>query len=157
ATKKIASRGFLDIAISPELDLFLEIEKLKKEKNAIILAHYYQGSDIQDVADYLGDSLGLAQQAEKTTADLIVFAGVHFMAETAKILNPTKKVVLPDLKAGCSLADSAPAPLFRAFKERNPDHIVISYINCSAEIKALSDIICTSSNAKKIIESIPKE
>lgn len=157
ATKKIGSRGFLDIAISPELDLFLEIEKLKKEKNAIILAHYYQGSDIQDVADYLGDSLGLAQQAEKTTADLIVFAGVHFMAETAKILNPTKKVVLPDLKAGCSLADSAPGYLFKAFKEKHPDHIVISYINCTAEVKALSDIICTSSNAQKIVESIPAE
>src|ERR1700744_5606192 len=157
ATKKIESRGFLDIAISPELDLFLEIEKLKKEKNAIILAHYYQGSDIQDVADYMGDSLGLAQAAEKTTADLIVFAGVHFMAETAKILNPNKKVVLPDLKAGCSLADSAPGDLFRAFKEKHPDHIVISYINCSAEVKALSDIICTSSNAEKIVESLPKE
>jgi len=157
ATKKIDARGFLDIAISPELDLFLEIEKLKKEKNAIILAHYYQGSDIQDVADYLGDSLGLAQQAEKTTADLIVFAGVHFMAETAKILNPTKKVVLPDLKAGCSLADSAPGYLFKAFKEKHPDHIVISYINCTAEVKALSDIICTSSNAQKIVESIPAD
>jgi quinolinate synthase len=157
ATKKIGTRGFLDIAISPELDLFLEIEKLKKEKNAIILAHYYQGSDIQDVADYLGDSLGLAQQAEKTTADLIVFAGVHFMAETAKILNPTKKVVLPDLKAGCSLADSAPGYLFKAFKEKHPDHIVISYINCTAEVKALSDIICTSSNAQKIVESIPAD
>lgn len=157
ATQKLAKKGFLDIAISPELDLFLEIEKLKKEKNAIILAHYYQESDIQDVADYLGDSLGLAQQAEKTTADLIVFAGVHFMAETAKILNPGKKVVLPDLKAGCSLADSAPGYLFKAFKEKHPDHIVISYINCSAEVKALSDIICTSSNAQKIVESIPKE
>ena len=157
AEKKLSSRGFLDIAISPELDLFLEIEKLKKEKNAIILAHYYQESDIQDVADYIGDSLGLAQQAEKTTADLIVFAGVHFMAETAKILNPGKKVVLPDLKAGCSLADSAPGYLFKAFKEKHPDHIVISYINCSAEVKALSDIICTSSNAVQIVESLPAD
>src|ERR1700754_2356728 len=157
AKQKLASLGFLDIAISPELDLFLEIEKLKKEKNAIILAHYYQESDIQDVADYIGDSLGLAQQAEKTKADLIVFAGVHFMAETAKILNPNKKVVLPDLKAGCSLADSAPGYLFKAFREKYPDHIVISYINCSAEVKALSDIICTSSNAEKIIESVPRE
>src|ERR1700748_541689 len=157
ATGRLESRGFLDIAVSPELDLFLEIERLKKEKNAIILAHYYQESDIQDVADYIGDSLGLAQQAEKTTADLIVFAGVHFMAETAKILNPTKKVVLPDLKAGCSLADSAPGYLFKAFKEKHPDHIVISYINCSAEVKALSDIICTSSNAEKIVESVPKD
>lgn len=147
----------VDIDISPDLDLFLEIEKLRKEKNAIVLAHYYQESDIQDVADYIGDSLGLAQQAEKTKADLIVFAGVHFMAETAKILNPDKKVVLPDLKAGCSLADSAPGPQFRAFRERYPDHLVISYINCSAEVKALSDIICTSSNAQKIVETIPKE
>lgn len=147
----------VDIDISPDLDLFIEIEKLKKEKNAVILAHYYQGSDIQDVADYIGDSLGLAQQAEKTQADLIVFAGVHFMAETAKILNPEKKVVLPDLKAGCSLADSAPGPQFKAFRERYPDHLVISYINCSAEVKALSDIICTSSNAQKIVETIPKE
>lgn len=153
----VLEKGFLDIEIDPRLDLFAEIERLKKEKNAVILAHYYQEPDIQDVADYIGDSLGLAQQASKTNADLIVFAGVHFMAETAKILNPTKKVVLPDLKAGCSLADSAPAPLFKAFKAKYPDHLVISYINCSAEIKALSDIICTSSNAEKIIESVPKE
>src|SRR6201995_1883861 len=157
ATKNLAATGFLDVAISPELDLFLEIGKLKKEKNAIILAHYYQEADIQDVADFLGDSLGLAQKAEKTTADLIVFAGVHFMAETAKILNPKKKVVLPDLKAGCSLADSAPANEFKAFKDQHPGHIVISYINCTAEIKAMSDIICTSSNAEKIIDSVPKD
>jgi quinolinate synthase len=153
----VAEKGFLNIPVSPELDLFFEIERLKREKNAIVLAHYYQEADIQDVADYIGDSLGLAQQAEKTTADLIVFAGVHFMAETAKILNPGKKVVLPDLRAGCSLADSAPGPLFRAFREQHPDHIVISYINCSAEVKALSDIICTSSNAQRIVESIPKD
>ena len=157
ARKKLPSKGFLDVAISPELDLFLEIERLKKEKNAIILAHYYQEADIQDVADYIGDSLGLAQQAEKTKAELIVFAGVHFMAETAKILNPEKKVVLPDLRAGCSLADSAPGYQFKAFKEKYPRHVVISYINCSAEVKALSDIICTSSNAEKIVESIPKD
>lgn len=154
---KILEKGFTDIEIDPSLDLFAEIEQLKKEKNAIILAHYYQEPDIQDVADYIGDSLGLAQQAEQTNADLIVFAGVHFMAETAKILNPSKKVLLPDLNAGCSLADSAPAGLFRAFKEKHPDHLVVSYINCTAEIKALSDIICTSGNAVKIIESIPKE
>ena len=157
AKQKLTTRGFLDIEVSPQLDLFLEIERLKKEKNAIILAHYYQEADIQDVADFLGDSLGLAQQAEKTKADLIVFAGVHFMAETAKILNPDKKVVLPDLKAGCSLADSAPGYLFKAFREKYPDHLVISYINCSAEVKALSDIICTSSNAEKIIESVPRD
>jgi quinolinate synthase len=157
AEAKLASKGFLDIAVSPELDLFFEIEKLKKEKNAVILAHYYQESDIQDVADFLGDSLALAQQAAKNQADLIVFAGVHFMAETAKILNPDKKVVLPDLKAGCSLADSAPGYLFKEFKEKYPDHIVISYINCSAEVKALSDIICTSSNAEKIIRSVPAD
>src|SRR6202000_518794 len=157
AKKNLTARGFLDIAISPQLDLFLEIERLKKEKNAVILAHYYQEADIQDVADYIGDSLGLAQQAEKTKADLIVLGGVHFMAETAKILNPDKKVVLPDLKAGCSLADSAPGYLFKAFREQHPNHIVISYINCSAEVKALSDIICTSSNAERIVESVPKD
>src|SRR6201746_1935116 len=155
--EEINLKGFVDEYIDPTLDLFDEIEKLKKEKNAVILAHYYQEPDIQDIADYIGDSLGLSQQAAKTDADIIVFAGVHFMAETAKILNPSKKVLLPDLKAGCSLADSAPAPLFRAFREKHPDHIVISYINCSAEIKTLSDIICTSSNAEKIIESIQPE
>lgn len=157
AKESVAKVGYLDMEIDVTLDLFQEIERLKKEKNAVILAHYYQEPDIQDVADYIGDSLGLAQKAENTDADLIVFAGVHFMAETAKILNPQKKVVLPDLKAGCSLADSAPAPLFKAFKEKHPDHIVISYINCSAAIKALSDIICTSSNAEKIVESLPKD
>ena len=150
-------RGFLDLPVDPSLDLFAEIEKLKKETNAIILAHYYQEADIQDVADYIGDSLGLAQQAASTNADVIVFAGVHFMAETAKILNPTKKVLLPDLNAGCSLADSAPAEAFRKFKESHADHIVISYINCTAEVKALSDIICTSGNVEKIIESLPKD
>jgi quinolinate synthase len=155
--EKIEKAGFLDIEVDPTIDLFAEIEKLKKEKNAILLAHYYQEPDIQDVADYIGDSLGLAQKAEKTDADIIVFAGVHFMAETAKILNPHKKVLLPDLKAGCSLADSAPPDLFRKFKEKYPDHLVISYINCSAGIKALSDIICTSSNAEKIVESLPKD
>ncbi len=153
----ILEKGFLDIEINPHLDLFAEIERLKKEKNAVILAHFYQEPDIQDVADFIGDSLGLAQKARETNAGIIVFAGVHFMAETAKILNPSKKVLLPDLRAGCSLADSAPAPLFKAFKDKHPDHIVISYINCTAEIKALSDIICTSSNAEKIIESVPKD
>jgi quinolinate synthase len=143
------------VAVDPALDLFAEIEKIKKEKNAILLAHYYQDADIQDAADFIGDSLGLAQEAARTKANVIVFAGVHFMAETAKILNPDKKVLLPDLKAGCSLADSAPADLFREFRERHPEHLVISYINCTAEIKALSDIICTSSNAQKIIESLP--
>jgi quinolinate synthase len=154
---KIEAVGFLDIDINPTIDLFAEINKLKKEKNAIILAHYYQEPDIQDVADYIGDSLGLAQKAANTDADIIVFAGVHFMAETAKILNPTKKVLLPDLKAGCSLADSAPANLFKAFKDKHPEHLVISYINCTADIKALSDIICTSSNAEAILNSLPKD
>ena len=153
----ILKKGFVDLELDAQLDLFAEIERLKKKKNAIILAHYYQEPDIQDVADYIGDSLGLAQKAVETNADMIVFAGVHFMAETAKILNPSKKVLLPDLKAGCSLADSAPAVLFKAFKDKYPDHLVISYINCSAEIKALSDIICTSGNAEAIIESIPKD
>lgn len=152
---EMQQKGFLDVTIDPQLDLFEAIHQLKKEKNAIILAHYYQDPDIQDIADYIGDSLGLAQQAKKTNADIIVFAGVHFMAETAKILNPSKKVLIPDLKAGCSLSDSAPAALFKQFKERHPNHLVISYINCSAHIKALSDIICTSSNAQKIVESLP--
>ena len=155
AKQNIETAGFLDVDINPELDLFAEIEKLKKEKNAIILAHYYQEPDIQDVADFICDSLGLAQKAVTTNADIIVFAGVHFMAETAKILNPTKKVLLPDLKAGCSLSDSAPPPLFKLFKDKHPDHLVITYINCSAGMKALSDIICTSSNAQKIVETLP--
>ncbi len=132
-----------------------KIMLLKKEKNAVILAHYYQVPEIQDIADYVGDSLGLSQQALKTPADIIVFAGVHFMAETAKILNPSKKVLLPDLQAGCSLADSCPPAKFRAFKKKYPDHLVISYINCSAQIKTMSDVICTSSNAQKIVESFP--
>lgn len=154
---EIEKKGFLDIEVDPSLDLFEEIARLKKEKNAVLLAHYYQEPDIQDVADFIGDSLGLAQKAAATDADIIVFAGVHFMAETAKILNPGKKVLLPDLKAGCSLSDSCPPPVFKLFKEKHPDHIVISYINCSAGIKALSDIICTSSNARQIVESLPAE
>jgi quinolinate synthase len=133
-----------------------QIIRLKREKNAVILAHYYQNPEIQDLADYVGDSLGLSQKAAETNADIIVFVGVHFMAETAKILNPNKKVVLPDLNAGCSLAESCPPEAFKAFKALHPDHIVITYINCSAEIKAMSDIVCTSSNALKIVESIPK-
>lgn len=157
ARQQVPKKGFLDIEIDPTLDLFAAIERLKKEKNAVVLAHYYQEPDIQDVADYIGDSLGLAQQAEKTNADMIVFAGVHFMAETAKILNPTKKVVIPDLNAGCSLSDSCPPPLFKKFKEKHPDHVVVSYINCSAGIKALSDVIVTSSNARVIVESFPKD
>ncbi|MDI1317492.1 quinolinate synthase NadA [Flavobacterium sp.] len=133
-----------------------KIIQLKKDKNAVILAHYYQVPEIQEIADYVGDSLGLSQEAEKTNADIILFAGVHFMAETAKILNPNKKVILPDLNAGCSLADSCPPDIFKKFVEAHPDHIVITYINCSAEIKALSTIVCTSSNAVKIVESVPK-
>lgn len=139
------------------MDLKQEIARIKKEKNAVILAHYYQVPEIQDIADYVGDSLGLSQKAAETDADIIVFAGVHFMAETAKILNPTKTVVLPDLEAGCSLADSCPPDAFEAFTKQHPNHVVITYVNCSAEIKALSDIVCTSSNALKIVESIPKE
>lgn len=157
AEKNLKKKGFLDIDVDPTLDLFEEIERLKKEKNAIILAHYYQEPDIQDIADYIGDSLGLSQQAAETDADIIVFAGVHFMAETAKMLSPSKKVLLPDLKAGCSLADSCPPPLFRKFKEKYPDHVVVSYINCTAELKTLTDICCTSTNAVHIIESIPED
>ncbi|MCD6066823.1 MAG: nadA [Bacteroidetes bacterium] len=153
----LLSKGYLEKEIDPTLDLFEEINHLKKEKNAVILAHYYQDADIQDIADYIGDSLGLAQNAEKTTADIILFAGVHFMAETAKILNPKKKVLIPDFKAGCSLADSCPPAEFAAFKAQHPDHIILTYINCTADIKALSDVIVTSTNAVQIVESFPKD
>lgn len=138
-----------------KLELIAAINMLRKEKNAVILAHYYQDADIQEIADFVGDSLELSKKAATTDAQLIVFAGVHFMAETAKILNPDKKVVLPDLDAGCSLADGCPPEEFRAFIQKHPEHVVVTYINCSAEIKTLSDLVCTSSNAKKIIESIP--
>lgn len=155
--EELNMKGFVEEPVDPTLDLYQEIERLKKEKNAVILAHYYQEPDIQDIADYIGDSLGLSQQAAKTDASMIVFAGVHFMAETAKILSPEKKVLLPDLKAGCSLSDSCPPGLFSKFKEKYPDHIVITYVNCSAELKALSDIVCTSSNAVQIVDSLPKD
>ncbi|HRY97838.1 MAG TPA: quinolinate synthase NadA [Bacteroidales bacterium] len=144
-------------SIPSDEQLIAEIRRLRREKNAVILAHYYQVPEIQDIADYIGDSLGLAQAAQQTDAELIVFAGVHFMAETAKILNPGKKVVIPDLDAGCSLADSCPPSEFKAFRDQYPDHIVISYINCSAAIKTLSDVICTSSNARAIVESFSRE
>ena len=155
-----------DILTQPQTRLTLNLEKLnleeeilalKQKLNAVILAHYYQESEIQDLADFIGDSLELSKRAASTDADVIVFAGVHFMAETAKILNPCKKVLIPDLNAGCSLAEGCPAPMFKKFRELHPDHIIISYINCSAAVKALSDIICTSSNAVKIVEQIPKE
>ena len=155
--KELKEKGFLEREIDASLDLFEEIKKLKQEKNAVILAHYYQEGDIQDIADFVGDSLALAQKAAKTEADIILFAGVEFMAETAKILSPDKKVLLPDLKAGCSLAESCPADEFAKYKADRPDHIVISYVNCSAEVKALTDIVCTSTNAVQIIESLPKE
>lgn len=138
-------------------DIFDAIERVKKEKNAVILAHYYQDPDIQDLADHLGDSLKLAQVAQQSQADVILFCGVHFMAETAKILNPTRTVVIPDMNAGCSLADSCPAPMLKAYIALHPDHMVVSYINCSAAVKALSDVICTSSNAEKIIGTIPQD
>ncbi len=143
--------------IETRIDYEKEVRELKNRLNAVILAHYYQESEIQDIADFVGDSLELARAAKKTKADVIVFAGVHFMAETAKILNPEKTVLLPDLQAGCSLAESCPGEAFKAFRERHPDHLAISYINCTAEVKALSDIICTSSNAEKIINQIPEE
>ncbi len=143
--------------VAEKIDYVAEIARLKKEKNAVLLVHYYQTADIQDIADYIGDSLGLSQQAAKTDADMIVFAGVRFMAETAKILSPSKKVVLPDFNAGCSLEESAPYAEFKAFKDQHPDHIVISYVNCSAELKTLTDVVCTSSNAVKIVESFPKD
>lgn len=143
--------------IDPSLDLFEEIDALKRKMNAVVLAHYYQEPDIQDIADHIGDSLALAQEAAKTSADVIVFCGVHFMAETAKILNPGKQVLLPDLNAGCSLADSCPAPRFEQFVRAHPGHFVISYINCTAGVKALSDVICTSSNAERIIRQVPAD
>ena len=149
--------GYINQRIDPSVNLIAEIERLKKEKNAVLLAHYYQEPQIQDMADYIGDSLGLARKAAETSADIIVFAGVHFMAETAKILNPNKKVLLPDLNAGCSLADACPADEFEVFKAAHPGHIVISYINCSAATKAQSDIICTSSNAEHIVSQIPAD
>jgi len=152
--ERLNKKGYLDFSISKNIDLVGEINRLKKEKNAVILAHYYQEPEIQELADYLGDSLFLAQAVEKIAADIIVFAGVHFMAETAKIINPNKKVLLPDLKAGCSLADSCPPHEFEKFISQYPGAHVVTYINCSAEIKALSTIVCTSSNALRIIESI---
>jgi quinolinate synthase len=157
AKKDLSEKGFLDIKTSTDIDYIAEIKKLKKERNAVILAHYYQESEIQDIADFVGDSLQLSYKAVEVDADLIVFAGVHFMAETAKILNPEKKVVLPDLNAGCSLAESCPAVDLQAMKEKYPDHTVITYVNTSAEVKAISDICCTSSNAKTIVESVPED
>ena len=154
---QLKNLGYVSSSIDKNLNLPDAIQHLKKEKNAVLLAHYYQEPDIQELADYLGDSLYLAQQAAKVEADIIVFAGVHFMAETAKIINPTKKVLLPDLKAGCSLADSCPPNDFAKFKAQHPNAVVVTYINCSAEIKALCDIVCTSSNAVKVIESIPRD
>ncbi|SDL30434.1 quinolinate synthetase [Salinimicrobium catena] len=147
----------MELTTDRKLNLQEQVKKLKKEKNAVILAHYYQEPEIQEIADFIGDSLELARKAAETEAEIIVFAGVHFMAETAKILNPSKRVLLPDLKAGCSLADSCPPEAFRKLKEQYPDHVVVTYINCSAEIKTLSDIVCTSSNAEKIINSISKD
>ena len=155
--KMLDEKGFIDETIDPKIKLIEEINRLKKEKNAVILSHYYVDGELQDIADYVGDSLGLSQAAADTTADIIVFVGVHFMAETAKIINPSKKVILPDLKAGCSLADSAPADKFASFKAQYPEHKVISYINCTADLKTLSDVVCTSANAVKIVESFPKE
>lgn len=157
AKLNLIEKGYLDMDIPKGINLVEEINRLRKEKNAIILAHYYQSGDIQDIADFLGDSLQLARAAEKTNADMIVFCGVHFMAETAKIVNPTKKVVLPDTQAGCSLADSCTGEGLRKMKEKHPGAIVVSYINCDSGVKAESDIIVTSSNARHIIESLPKD
>jgi len=151
------NNGHILEEIDPKLKLTEEINRLKKEKNAVILSHYYVDSELQDIADFVGDSLQLAQEAARTNADMIVFVGVHFMAETAKIINPSKKVILPDLKAGCSLADSAPTEKFREFKSRYPGYKVISYINCTAELKTMTDVVCTSSNAEKIVNSFPED
>lgn len=154
---EIEKKGFIDIDVDKSINIVDEINRMRKEKNAVILAHFYQEGEVQDIADFVGDSLGLSQQAAKTEADIILFAGVHFMAETAKILAPEKKVLIPDLQAGCSLADSCPPEDFAAFKEKFPGHTVISYVNTTAEIKALTDIICTSTNAVQIVESLPED
>lgn len=152
----VKGKGFIDIEIDPDINIEGEIIRLRKEKNAVILAHYYQQAEIQDIADFVGDSLQLSQEAAKTEADIILFAGVHFMAETAKILSPGKKVLIPDLNAGCSLAESCDAVEFKKFIDQYPDHTVISYVNTTAEIKALTDIVCTSSNAFEIVNSLPR-
>jgi quinolinate synthase len=153
----LEEKGFIEETVDPKVRLVDEINRLKKEKNAVILSHFYVEGELQDIADYVGDSLGLAQAAAKTEAEMIVFVGVHFMAETAKIINPNKKVILPDLKAGCSLAESAPADKFAAFKARYPGHKVVTYINATAALKTMSDIVCTSANAKQIVESFPED
>ena len=157
AINRLEEKGFLDLDLDPTMDLKEEILRLKKEKNAVILAHYYQHGDIQDIADFIGDSLQLSQKAASTDADIILFAGVHFMAETAKILSPDKKVLLPDLHAGCSLADSCPADQFKLFKDAHPNAVVVAYVNCTAELKTLTDICCTSSNAVHVINSIDRD
>ena len=154
---ELQKKGFIDLDVDKSLDIVKEIKRMQKEKNAVILAHFYQEGEIQDIADFVGDSLGLSQQAAATEADIILFAGVHFMAETAKILAPEKKVLIPDMQAGCSLAESCPPEEFAAFKKKYPEHTVISYVNTTAEIKALTDIICTSTNALQIIESLPED
>jgi quinolinate synthase len=154
--KMLDEKGFIDEPVNPKIKLVDEINRLKQEKNAVILSHFYVDGELQDIADYVGDSLGLAQAAAKTNAELIVFVGVHFMAETAKIINPSKKVILPDLKAGCSLAESAPADKFAEFKAKYPEHKVITYINATAALKTMSDIVCTSANAKAVVESFPQ-
>lgn len=153
----ILEKGYIDKPVSPGTDIIKEINMMRKKKNAIILAHYYQTSDIQDIADFVGDSLDLSRKAANTNADIIIFAGVHFMAETAKVLSPGTKVLIPDINAGCSLSDACPPDKFRQFVDDNPGRTVITYINSAAEIKALSDIICTSTNALKIVESLPED
>lgn len=155
--RMLEEKGFIDEQVDPDIRLVEEINRLRKEKNAVILSHFYVDSALQDIADFVGDSLGLAQAAAETSAEMIVFVGVHFMAETAKIINPSKKVILPDLKAGCSLAESAPADAFARFKEQYPGHKVITYVNASAALKTMSDIVCTSANAQKIIDSFPTD
>ena len=153
---EMEKKGFIDIDVDKSMDIVEEINKMRRQKNAVILAHFYQEGEIQDIADFVGDSLGLSQQAAATKADIILFAGVHFMAETAKILAPDKKVLIPDLQAGCSLADSCPPDDFAEFKKKYSDHTVISYVNTTAEIKALTDIVCTSTNALQIVQSLPE-